>query len=135
MKNKFPSLFVGIIAVMLASTSGCDNADFSKNALLSTGTKVGNGVLQGSISEFSKAIELEQKSATALAGRGAIKYTMKDTDGAMADFTKAIEIDPKYATAYSGRAWVKISNGDIQGATIDFISAGKLMALAMLSKE
>ncbi len=135
MKNKFPSLFLGIIAFTLATISGCDNAEISKNALLSTGIKVGNGVLQGSMSEFSKAIEKEKKSATAFAGRGAIKYSMKDTDGAIADFTKAMEIDPKYTPAYSGRAWVKISKGDIQGATVDFITAGKLMLLATLSKE
>ncbi len=135
MKNKFPSLFLGIIAFTLATTSGCDNAEISKNALLSAGTKVGNGVLQGSMSEFSKAIEEEKISAKGYAGRGAIKYTLKDTDGAIADFTKAMEIDPKYSPAYSGRAWVKISNGDIQGATVDFITAGKLMLLATLSKE
>jgi len=135
MKNKFPSLFLGIIAFTLATISGCDNAEISKNALLSTGIKVGNGVLQGSMSEFSKAIEKDKTSATAFAGRGAIKYSMKDTDGAIADFTKAMEIDPKYTPAYSGRAWVKISKGDIQGATVDFITAGKLMLLATLSKE
>ncbi|MCX6178836.1 MAG: hypothetical protein NT163_05640 [Chlorobiales bacterium] len=135
MKNSLRHLFTGIAAMTVLSFSACDNPESSKKAMLDTGAKVGNAVMQGSLTEFSKAIELEKQSAKAYASRGALKYTMGDRDGAIADFTKAIEINPKSVAAYSGRGTAKVTKGDIPGASADFIEAGKLMILAKLNPE
>ncbi len=136
MKIFYHSFLVAFIAVMFTALSACDNAsENSKNALLTTGEKIGNGALQGSLAEFTKAINLDPKSARAYAGRGALKYAMGDSKGAIADLTKAIELDPKSISAYSGRASAKFVAGDIPGATADFISAARLMAFSTPSSE
>ena len=135
MKNRFRTVLIPSLALML-TVSACDNAgDNSKNELLKTGSKIGNSALQGSLAEFTKAIKLDPKSAKAYAGRGALKYAMGDSKGALADLTKAIELDPKSVTAYSGRASAKFASGDIPGATADFISVARLMAFSTPSGE
>lgn len=125
-----------MIALLFVTLSACNKAvDNSNDTLLSTGEKIGTGVVQGSIEEFTKAIKLDSTSAKAYAGRAAVKYASGDNKGAIADFTKAIELDSKSATAYSGRASAKYSEGDIAGATSDVISAAKIVVFSSLSKE
>jgi Flp pilus assembly protein TadD len=127
MKNPLRTFFIAIVALVLTSLSACDNAaENSKNALLTTGAKIGSGAMKGSLDEFTKAIKLDPKSARAYAGRGAIRYASGDSKGGIADLTKAIELDPKSVTAYSGRGSAKFATGDIPGATADFISAARL---------
>ncbi len=127
MKNSLRTLFIPVFALMLTSLSACDNAaDTSKNALLTTGAKIGSGAMQGSLDEFTKAIKLDPKSAKAYAGRGALKYAMGDSKGAIADLSKAIELDPKSVTAYSGRGSAKFATGDVAGGTADFINVARL---------
>ena len=135
MKNRVRPFFIPLLALML-TVSACDNAaDNSKNELLKTGANIGNGALQGSLAEFTKAIKLDPKSARAYAGRGALKYAMGDSKGALVDLTKAIELDPKSITAYSGRGSAKFATGDIPGATADFISVARLMVFSTPSGE
>jgi tetratricopeptide (TPR) repeat protein len=131
MKNPLRALFLPLVAFMLFTVSACDKAtEDSGNTLLRTGAKIGNGALQGSLAEFTKAIQLDPKSVRAYAGRGALKYAMGDSKGAIADLTKAIELDPKSVTAYSGRASAKFAAGDIAGATADFLSVARLMVFS-----
>ncbi len=125
--NLLRTLFLTIAALMLTTLSACDNAaENSKNAVLSSGAKIGSGAMQGSLDEFSKAIALDPKSGRVYAGRGALKYAMGDSKGAIADLSKAIELDPKSVTAYSGRGSAKFATGDIPGAMADFISVARL---------
>ncbi len=135
MKNAIRFLIKGIAAVSFISFAACNNPENPKKAILDTGEKVGTAVIQGSLNELSKAIELDKKSAKAYASRGAVKYAMGDQDGAIADFTKAIEINPKSTAAYSGRGTAKIAKGDIPGASADFIAVGKIMILSKLNPE
>ncbi len=136
MRTRFRTHFIAIIAVTLTFLSACDNAaENSKNALLTTGAKIGRGAMQGSIAEFSKAIQVDPKSARAYAGRGAIRYAAGDSKGGMADLTKAIELDPKSVTAYSGRGSARFATGDIPGATADFISVARLMLFSSFVGE
>ena len=136
MRTLFQAIFVAIIAITLTSLSACDNAaENSKNALLTTGAKIGSGAMQGSLDEFTKAIKVDPKSARAYAGRGAIKYASGDSKGAIMDLTKAIELDPKSLTAYSGRGSAKFATGDIPGATADFISVARLMLFSKSDGE
>jgi Flp pilus assembly protein TadD len=136
MKNSLGFLVFPLAAFMFVTVSACDNStENAKNALLSTGAKIGIGAMQGSIAEFTKAIKLDPKSAKAYAGRGALKYAMGDSKGAITDLTKAIELNPKSATAYSGRASAKFATGDIPGATADFMSAASLVVFSTAVKE
>ncbi len=136
MKNPLRALFIAIVALLLTSLSACDNAaDTSKNALLTTGAKIGTGAMQGSLDEFTKAIKLDPKSARAYAGRGALKYAMGDSKGAIADLSKAIELDPKSVTAYSGRGSAKFATGDVAGGTADFISVARLALFSSSTGE
>ena len=136
MRTLFQAIFVAIIAIMLTSLFACDNAaENSKNALLTTGAKIGSGAMQGSLDEFTKAIKVDPKSARAYAGRGALKYAMGDSKGAITDLTKAIELDPKSVTAYSGRGSAKFAAGDISGATADFISVAGLALFSSSAGE
>ena len=54
------------------------------------------GELDKAIADFSKAIEIDPKSAIAYNNRGWAYEGKKDYDRAIADYSKAIEIDPKY---------------------------------------
>jgi tetratricopeptide (TPR) repeat protein len=64
------------------------------------------------ILDYTKAIEINPKYASAYYGRGNAWYTKGDYDKAILDYTKAIEINPRNADAYYGRglAWGKKSN-------------------------
>jgi tetratricopeptide (TPR) repeat protein len=79
--------------------------------------------LPGSVVEFSKAIELNPKSATARFWRGTCKLLIGNSVGAIADLSAAISLNPKKVEAYiyRGSAYAKLGN-KIQ-ATIDLDKA------------
>ncbi len=135
MKNALRTLsFFVIVLIFMTFTACYKAADESNSGLLSTSAKIGSGAVQGSITEFTKAIKLDSTSARVYAGRGALKYAMGDNKAAIADLTKAIDLDPESATAYSGRATAKYAEGDIPGATADLISATKIVVFSSFSK-
>ena len=55
------------------------------------------------IPDFSKAIELDPKSARACIGRGNAYSGKEDYERAIPDFSKAIELDPEDGPAYYNR--------------------------------
>ena len=78
----------------------------------------------GSISDFTKAIEIYPTFAEAYYNRGVIKLKLKDHNGSISDFTKAIEINPTYEEAYYNRGTVKaLYLSDEYGAISDFTKA------------
>jgi tetratricopeptide (TPR) repeat protein len=80
----------------------------------------------GALADYTKAIELDPRSATAYTNRGAVKYDLGDKQGALADHTIAIELDPKSDIAYANRGAVKYDLEDRQGAIADWIVAARL---------
>ncbi|HEV3028432.1 MAG TPA: tetratricopeptide repeat protein, partial [Planctomycetota bacterium] len=74
---------------------------------------------EGAIAEYTKAIAVDPKNATAYSYRGNAKASMKDFDGAMEDYSKAIELVPGYTGAYNNRAHLKSLKGDQDGAIED----------------
>src|SRR6185295_5098895 len=62
------------------------------------------GDLEGSLADFTKAIELDPAYVQAYHGRGVTRHFKGDLDAAIADYSKAIELDPKVALAYHDRA-------------------------------
>jgi lipoprotein NlpI len=97
-------------------------AEFSKRGL----AKGGQGDYDGAIGDFSKAIELDPKYASAYDNRGVAKSRKGDYDGAIADCSKAIELDPKYSFAYNSRGAAKDHKGDYDGAIADCSKAIEL---------
>src|SRR6266513_6475299 len=61
------------------------------------------GNLDGAISDFTKAIELDPNSADAYYSRCAVRQTQNDVEDAIADYSKAIELNPTLADAYLNR--------------------------------
>ena len=94
--------------------------------ILSGFERVSKSDLPGSIVEFTKAIELNPKSATAKFWRGACKLLMGEAQGAISDLSAAIVLNPKKVEAYiyRGSAYAKLGN-KLQ-ATIDLDKAVSL---------
>jgi tetratricopeptide (TPR) repeat protein len=78
------------------------------------------GDLDGAISDFTKAIEIDSRDADAYDRRGEARRTRGDLDGAIADSTKAIEIDPRLVDAYVTRGLARRKKGDLDGAAADY---------------
>ena len=85
-----------------------------------------SGDLQGAITDFNKAIEINPQDAYAYYNRGLAKSYLKDYQGAIADYNKAIEINPQDADAYTNRGSAKQALGDNQGACVDVKKAVSL---------
>ena len=79
---------------------------------------------QGSIADFTKAIELKPDFARAYLSRGIVKATrLHDYKGAIPDYNKSIEITPTIPGAYYYRASAKDAMKDYQGAIADYSKA------------
>jgi len=79
-----------------------------------------------SISDYSKAIQLNPNNAAAYNNRGAAWGNKGDQDKALADFNKAIQLNPNYAAAYNNRGAVWGRKGDQDKALADFNKAIQL---------
>jgi tetratricopeptide (TPR) repeat protein len=65
--------------------------------------RLSQGDTDGALKLYNRALELEPKSAAAIANRGGALFDNGQTDAAMADFDKALEIDPRQVVAHLGR--------------------------------
>jgi tetratricopeptide (TPR) repeat protein len=64
------------------------------------------------VAEYSKAIEIDPRSALAYGTRGMVHSIQNENDRAIADYNKAIERDPKNAVFYNNRAWAYFKSGN-----------------------
>ena len=78
---------------------------------------------QGAIADYTAAMALDPKEATAVLWRGNAKEKLKDYQGAIADYTAAMALDPKDATAVRRRGNAKRKLEDYQGAIVDYTAA------------
>jgi tetratricopeptide (TPR) repeat protein len=133
---KLPIRFFSIPLVVITITgmSACKNTMDapSDKSSLKTGAVVDARSIQGAVVDWTKAIELDQKSAKGFAAKGSVKCALGDQNGAIEDFTKAIELDPKSVAAYSGRATARYNTGDISGSIADGLEAAKLIVLSKI---
>ena len=74
---------------------------------------------QGSIDDFSRAIELDLEDTCLYRNSGFAKTYLKDYQGAIDDFSKVIELDPKDAEAYRNRGIAKREVGDFNSSLED----------------
>jgi uncharacterized caspase-like protein len=81
---------------------------------------------QRAIADFSEAIRLDPKLASAYGGRGYAYYEQKEYDLAIADYSKAIRFDPTYAVIYNNRGMSYFEQKEYDLAIADFNEAIKL---------
>jgi lipoprotein NlpI len=89
-------------------------------------TNVKNSDLVSAIEDFSRALQLNPKDASAYRERGIAKLERRDFDGAVTDFNHTLQLDPKNAYAYESRGDAKEMKGDADGAIIDYNRALEL---------
>jgi tetratricopeptide (TPR) repeat protein len=75
------------------------------------------------IADYSKAIEINPRHASAYYNRGAAFRARGEIDRALADYTQAIEINPRYANAFLSRGIAFEASGDNDRAIADFTKA------------
>ena len=78
------------------------------------------------ITDYTKAIQLDPKSAEAHRDRGISHLSNGDVDDAIADYTKAIQLDPEFTAAYKDRAAAYLGNSDFDKAITDYTKAIQL---------
>ena len=113
------------LIVTLISISDC----FSQTADVYYNRGISKGKLhdyRGSITDFTKAIELKPDDSEAYYNRGASKAKLQDHKGAIADFTKAIELKPDFSEAYINRGASKLILGKKDSGCLDFSKAEEL---------
>jgi len=84
------------------------------------------GMVDKSITEHTKAIEIDPKIAAPYNNRGNAYGNKGHYDRAISDFNKAIEIDPEYALAYTNRGNAYASKGHYDRAISDFTKATEI---------
>ncbi len=82
-----------------------------------------NGDQEGSIDDFTKAIEIDPKCESAYCELADIKWFIGDKSGAISDYSKAIKINPRNAASYFNRGMAKDYLEDYQGAICDYSKA------------
>jgi len=81
----------------------------------------------GAIADFSRALEMEPKSAPRLyAYRGWTFLVDRAPKPALRDFEQAVRIDPKNADAYNGRGLARVKFGQIRESIADADEALRL---------
>jgi tetratricopeptide (TPR) repeat protein len=75
------------------------------------------------ISEFTKAIEINPRSAKAYYNRGSVYALSNDNNKAIADLTMAVKIKPTLANAFNRRGSVYFKLGEREKAIRDFTRA------------
>jgi len=88
--------------------------------------KKAKGDLQGSLQDFTKALELKPDFVFGLIDRGNVRSDMGDYKGALDDYNHAVMLDPAMAKAYNNRGIVHVLLGDKKSAMLDYDKAIKL---------
>ncbi len=83
-------------------------------------SKYYDGNKQGSLTDFSKAIQLDPKSAISFYQRGYIRNNLGLKQAALTDLTRAIALEPKYTKAYYLRGIIKSELDEKNSAVSDF---------------
>ena len=85
-----------------------------------------NGAFDSAIADYTKAIEMDPKSAEAIMGRGLAYANKQSYDLAIADYDKAIELKPKNVAAFANRGAAYEKKGDTEKAVADYDKAVEL---------
>jgi len=114
MKAIFSALFILCFTIFSYSQT-------SQDFLTSGIQKARENNLQGSISDFTKAIELNTNNFEAYYNRGLSKDKLQNYSGAISDYSTAIKLNPNFEDAYYNRGNVKAKKlNDFKGAIADY---------------
>lgn len=72
------------------------------------------------ITAYSKAIELDGSSGSALAGRGGARLRKGDVENSLGDLNEALRLEKENLFALRDRAEARLKSGDLDGAAEDF---------------
>jgi tetratricopeptide (TPR) repeat protein len=81
------------------------------------------GDLEGAISDYDHAIDLDPKNPQTFYWRAVARQTKGDWDDAFADYNALLALRPDDADAYSNRGFVRQTRGDLDGALADYSEA------------
>ena len=81
------------------------------------------------LDDFTTAIRVDPKSASARRGRGLIRVRRKEYDRAIADFDEAVRLEPWNPVGHHGRATARLGKGDLDGALSDLDRSLQLDAM------
>lgn len=115
-----------ILCVLCVFASHCFSqtaSEYYYSGMSKTMTYIGGSErfdYKGAIEDFTKAIELDPKDASAYSTRGYCKYKLKEYAGAVEDYNKAIKLYPENGGTYNERGNCKQKLGDKAGACSDW---------------
>ena len=112
------------VILFVPKTVKAESADFySKRGLRKRQT----GDINGAISDYTKAIDIDSTFFEAFYNRGNAKsFVLRDFSGAISDYTKAIQLQPRekrISSVYANRGISKIQLKDVKGACDDWRKA------------
>jgi tetratricopeptide (TPR) repeat protein len=108
----------------------------ASDAIISGIKKQEAGDIQGALSDYNRAIELNPQNAQAYLSRALIKaLEFKDIQGAKADLDQVIKLDPKNMFAYLNRGMLKRILQDRAGAIEDIRKAVQFYKRTDLGEE
>ncbi len=81
--------------------------------------KLAKGDTDGAISDYGRALELDEKCVVALDERAQARIKKMDTVGILADTDKALKLDPNRATVWCSRGFARLKKGDHDKAIAD----------------
>ena len=102
-----------------AEPSPPDSAFYEKRA----DANFAKGDFDAAAADYTKAIEMNATSVTAIFGRGNTYFAKRSWDSAVIDLTKVIELSPKNAAAFARRAEAHEKKGNLDLAEADFNKA------------
>lgn len=112
-----------ILICLSANCQGKTNDEFFY-LLGRAALKAGNH--NGAVTNFTKALDRNDRYADAYLGRGMSKWWLQDYLGAISDYDKAIRLNPKCGGYYCNRGQAKLSLKMIPEALSDYTKAIEL---------
>ena len=109
---------------LLRLSQVCELYSLSKSSIY---RKRQTGDINGAISDYTKAIDIDSTFFEAFYNRGNAKsFVLRDFSGAISDYTKAIQLQPRekrISSVYANRGISKIQLKDVKGACDDWRKA------------
>jgi tetratricopeptide (TPR) repeat protein len=122
--EKCPRKLLFLCGLCALVFSGCKPSQAQIEELIQKGVRDWQaGARQVALQEFSKAIELDPKSADAYMTRGAARFELKDFPGAISDCNAVIALEPRTEKAYLIKGASKFYLKDYAGAKNDLGTA------------
>jgi tetratricopeptide (TPR) repeat protein len=122
--------FLLLLSILTAITIQAQSSRSAKDHLRRGIAKFSQGDIEGAISNYEKAIEMNPRFAEAFFNRGKARRAKGDLNGAIADFEACVEMDPRLAennrdiaSAYYNRGFIRTNGLEVYDALSDFDAA------------